>query len=159
MQRDLVGRSQPDAPRGGLDEDWMDQARCRDLAPDWESIDQLFHSPNSQHAEQDARRICATCPVRRCCLQYAIALEIQPYVFPVRTKGRPRQKDYKTEDASGMWGGVTAGERASTRGMPPAERLETLEAIHRRKAQEMPPVLDHRVATGDTGGEIVTVGG
>ena len=113
------------------------QARCRDLAPDWESIDHLFHSgaDPSRRAEHAARRICATCPVRRCCLEYAIALEIQPYVLTV-SKGRPRQKDYKVSaEVTGRWGGVTARERASTRRMSLTERLHALEAIHAQKME------------------------
>ena len=42
---------------------------------------------------------------------------------------------------TGIWGGVTAGQRASTRGMSPTERPDALDAIHRQKMQEVPQVV------------------
>jgi hypothetical protein len=39
-------------------------------------------------------------------------------------------------EVSGIWGGVTAAERANRRGMAPGARLDTLEAIHRQKVEE-----------------------
>jgi len=61
---------------------WMARARCRGLDPD------IFHPPDEADAGE-AKEICAACPVREACLEFAIEL---------------REKD-------GVWGGLTADER------------------------------------------------
>ncbi len=67
-------------------------------------------------------------------VEYAIALEIQPYAVTV---GVRREKNFKHPEVTGIWGGVTAAERASTRRMPTPGRLDALEAIHRQKMKEL----------------------
>ena len=63
---------------------WRDQARCRGIDP------QVFHPPEEDDAAADeAKSICALCPVREPCLEYAIA----------------------TREKEGVWGGLTARER------------------------------------------------
>lgn len=63
---------------------WRDQARCRGVDP------QIFHPPeDDESAAATAKQICAVCPVREPCLEYAISA---------------REKD-------GVWGGLTARER------------------------------------------------
>ena len=63
---------------------WRDQARCRGVDP------QIFHpAEEDEEAAAAAKAICAVCPVREPCLEYAIST---------------REKD-------GVWGGLTARER------------------------------------------------
>ena len=61
---------------------WRDQARCRGVDPD------IFH-PSDEDDGVEAKAICAQCPVREPCLEYALST---------------REKD-------GVWGGLTARER------------------------------------------------
>lgn len=61
---------------------WRAQARCRGADPD------IFH-PSDEDDGAQAKVICAECPVREACLEYALT---------------SREKD-------GVWGGMTARER------------------------------------------------
>ena len=61
---------------------WRDQARCRGVDPD------IFH-PSDEDDGLEAKAICAVCPVREACLEFALTA---------------REKD-------GVWGGLTARER------------------------------------------------
>lgn len=63
------------------EQDWRLAASCRDMDPD------LFF--NGGFATQRARTICASCPVRRECLDQALAMDEQ----------------------HGVWGGLTLTER------------------------------------------------
>jgi WhiB family transcriptional regulator, redox-sensing transcriptional regulator len=72
--------------------DWRDHAACRFADPE------LFFpvspaGPSLDQAERRARAVCATCPVRRECLQFALA----------------------TRQAHGVWGGMSERERGATR--------------------------------------------
>ena len=60
---------------------WRDEASCRER-----SVNTFFPD---QGEPTSARRICARCPVRRPCLEFALA----------------------TEQQHGVWGGATARER------------------------------------------------
>jgi WhiB family redox-sensing transcriptional regulator len=62
--------------------DWRQYARCLGADPD------LFYPP-SEEAAEEAKSICAVCPVREPCLEYAVTA---------------REKD-------GVWGGLTERER------------------------------------------------
>lgn len=62
--------------------DWMDSALCAQTDPE------LFF-PDKGQPSYDAKRVCATCPVRTECLLYALA----------------NREEY------GIWGGLTARER------------------------------------------------
>jgi WhiB family redox-sensing transcriptional regulator len=62
--------------------DWRQYARCLGADPD------LFY-PTSEEAAEEAKSICAVCPVREPCLEYAITA---------------REKE-------GVWGGLTERER------------------------------------------------
>jgi WhiB family redox-sensing transcriptional regulator len=66
--------------------DWIEHAACRGLDPD------LFH-PDRGEAIQPAKQVCATCPVRQPCLDYALAMKIQ----------------------HGVWGGLSERERRRIR--------------------------------------------
>lgn len=67
---------------------WYSEARCRDADPS------RFFPPKGQSTD-DAVRICWTCPVREDCLDYAM------------------RREYRDPDArDGVWGGLTASERA-----------------------------------------------
>jgi len=63
--------------------DWVDKADCKNVP-----IEIFF--PNQGGSTQLARRICATCPVRQQCINYAIANHIE----------------------YGVWGGMIVGSRA-----------------------------------------------
>lgn len=62
--------------------DWQPCAACHDAPPD------LFFFDNEE-SNTIAKKICSTCPVRKQCLEYALAI-------------RP---------SDGVWGGLTADER------------------------------------------------
>jgi len=80
------------APRGtGAPHDWRDNAACRNYDPE------LFFpegtaGPALQQTEQ-AKRICASCPVRMPCLRFALRNGL----------------------GFGIWGGATEEERRSMR--------------------------------------------
>lgn len=65
-------------PNGG----WRQRARCRGVDPE------IFH-PGEEEDPSAAKEICARCPVREACLEYALAV---------------REKH-------GVWGGLTERER------------------------------------------------
>ncbi len=48
------------------DETWMADASCRHSSPD------LFFPGEDQAAMNEAKRICAACPVKQPCLDYAL---------------------------------------------------------------------------------------
>jgi WhiB family redox-sensing transcriptional regulator len=62
--------------------DWFDDAACRDA-------DTATFFPSSDAAAEKAKAICATCPVREECREYAVT----------------------TRQPDGVWGGLTAIER------------------------------------------------
>lgn len=72
---------------------WMDHAACADENPD------LFFVERGVNADE-AKAICATCPVRAACLAYALA----------------------TNQLHGIWGGLSEKERKRLRA---ARRRET----------------------------------
>jgi WhiB family transcriptional regulator, redox-sensing transcriptional regulator len=74
---------------------WMARARCRDLPPE------IFF-PTDGGGVEVARRVCAACPVREPCLEYALAEHI----------------------AHGVWGG--ASERARQRILAARRPIEPL---------------------------------
>ena len=61
---------------------WRQRAACRGIDPD------IFY-PASEEEADEAKAICAVCPVREACLEYALA---------------NRERD-------GVWGGATERER------------------------------------------------
>ena len=61
---------------------WFDDAACREVGTD------VFF-PTSEAQAVEAKAICATCPVREECLEYALV----------------------TRPGDGVWGGLTATER------------------------------------------------
>lgn len=66
--------------------DWKLKAACRDL-------DTSLFFPESEADADEAKAVCATCPVRQACLEFALAT---------------RQHD-------GVWGGLTESERKRLR--------------------------------------------
>jgi WhiB family redox-sensing transcriptional regulator len=62
--------------------DWFDDAACRDAPTE------VFF-PVSESQAGEAKAICAACPVREACLEYAL----------------------ETRPGDGVWGGLTASER------------------------------------------------
>jgi WhiB family redox-sensing transcriptional regulator len=61
---------------------WRTQARCRGLDPE------IFH-PGEDQDPSAAKAVCAACPVREACLEYAIS----------------------TREKFGVWGGLDERER------------------------------------------------
>ena len=84
-------------PRSSLnvpETDWFDDAACRDVGTD------VFF-PTSEAQSDEAKSICAVCPVREECLEYAL----------------------ETRPGDGVWGGLTATElRRVIRGRQKAVR-------------------------------------
>lgn len=72
--------------------DWMDHALCAQLGPG--AADQYFF-PTKGGETRTAIAMCATCPVRQECADYAAA-------------------EFTSADDSGVWGS-TAGQRCETR--------------------------------------------
>lgn len=70
--------------------DWMDAASCRaeGVDPDW-----FFGDRNDHASRARAKAVCATCPVKAECLQFALSA--------------PSSSFYDF----GIWAGTTAGER------------------------------------------------
>ena len=67
------------------DLEWMEDALCAQIAPD------IFFPEPSQRAEAErAKQFCRRCPVRKQCLEYAVANKF----------------------VDGIWGGTTGNERA-----------------------------------------------
>ena len=64
---------------------WMDRAACR-------GMDSATFFPSAGHPTDEAREVCARCPVRRECLAYAVA-----------------------EDLEGVWAGTSKQERRAMR--------------------------------------------
>jgi WhiB family redox-sensing transcriptional regulator len=72
---------------------WAEQALCAQAGPD------AWFPDKGQHATTAvARRICAACPVRADCLEYALA-----------------RADTWGGISTGVWGATTPGERAQIR--------------------------------------------
>lgn len=105
-------------PAAGLD--WWRDAACQTVDPD------LFFPVSSLGPGRDevarAKAICASCPVRRQCLQFALA----------------------TRQAHGVWGGLTEEERRlrvpgqQRKGRPAARRPATGEPVNGRPATGEP---------------------
>jgi WhiB family redox-sensing transcriptional regulator len=72
------------------DTSWKARGKCRGIHPD------LFHPGRGENKDNDAaKRICADCPVRAECLEYALSFE---------------------DDADcGIWGGTSARQRRAIR--------------------------------------------
>ncbi len=75
--------------RGIADHSWQERGMCAGLEPD--EADALFHPMPRDHEEKaEAKAICARCPVRQECFDYAIDHDI----------------------TAGIWGGMTGAERS-----------------------------------------------
>jgi WhiB family redox-sensing transcriptional regulator len=57
-----------------MHEDWMAQGKCRSIAPE------VFF-PNDGVGVEVARKICADCPVKEPCLEYALRYHIEHGVW------------------------------------------------------------------------------
>lgn len=67
------------------DLEWMDYASCAEVVPDL-----FFVEPNQRADAELAKQFCRRCPVRKQCLEYAVANKF----------------------VDGIWGGTTGNERA-----------------------------------------------
>ena len=70
------------------DVNWREQAACAGI-----DSEVFFPTSEEEPASEEAKAICAECPVREACLQYALA----------------------TNQAAGVWGGLDAGDRRRMR--------------------------------------------
>ena len=70
------------------DTGWRESAACSGV-----DSDTFFPASEEESAAQSAKKICSGCPVRDACLQYALS----------------------TNQTSGVWGGLDAGERRRLR--------------------------------------------
>lgn len=84
----------------GGDTGWMADAACGDGPQSVFFIEGKGHGSRPYHA---ARAICAECPVRQRCLDYAMAVE----------------GDASGHDRFGVWGGLSPAERAELAGRRP----------------------------------------
>lgn len=87
---------------GEFDVDWMKKGRCRDISPS------VFF-PSDGVGVEVARAICADCPVKAPCLEYALANRVD----------------------HGVWGGASERER---RRIARRRRLEAASAVVRTRA-------------------------
>lgn len=69
------------------EEAWQRDAACKGMDPD------LFHPVHDDAEAVDAKAVCAACPVRKHCLDYAM----------------------RNREQHGIWGGLNADERRSLR--------------------------------------------
>lgn len=81
-QRPLTRRDKPGSGLIRADAEWMAQASCRGLDPN------LFH-PGPHTDQSEPKAVCAKCPVREQCLDYAI----------------------RHREMFGIWGGLNERER------------------------------------------------
>ncbi|WP_435059092.1 WhiB family transcriptional regulator [Streptomyces sp. bgisy060] len=80
------------AIRSIADHSWHSRGACYGINP--KDADRLFfHGPRNTRDRQQAKQVCATCPVRRDCLNFALENKIE----------------------HGLWGGLTLKERAKWR--------------------------------------------
>ena len=84
---------------------WYDNAACRDEDP--ELFFPIGSSGPAVRQLQQAKRVCAGCPVQRLCLEWAVRTSI----------------DY------GVWGGLGEDERRSLKRRTARQRAQTTEPI------------------------------
>lgn len=73
-----------------MGDEWMNMAACREA-----DVDVWFPGPRERRKVAQARRVCAGCPVRVECLQWALALEEgrpEHWRFGVFAGTTPRQR-------------------------------------------------------------------
>ncbi len=90
------------------DLDWMLEASCRNWSQNvfyWDSGSRNPMDPEEQRKQKVAKAICRRCPVRRQCLEYALAHEQPDPVY------LGRGLSVSNTPAFGVWGGFTAAER------------------------------------------------
>ena len=85
-----------------FDDDWRAAAACRDL-------DTAIFFPETDEEAEPAKAVCASCPVREACLDFAM----------------------KNRQEEGVWGGLTQTERRRLR----RRRQEAARAARRQQAQ------------------------
>lgn len=76
--------------------EWHEHAACRGCDPDIFFPEQLRAGRPRDDSADEAKAICAVCPVQNLCLDYALVLT-------------------NAEDPYGIWGGMTAKERRTLR--------------------------------------------
>ncbi|MGH9030245.1 MAG: WhiB family transcriptional regulator [Acidimicrobiales bacterium] len=81
-----------------MDAEWMARGKCKDMDP-------AIFFPNDGLGVQAAQRLCADCPVKVACLEYALANRVD----------------------HGVWGGTSERER---RRILRQRRLSRLQASH-----------------------------
>lgn len=69
-----------------MNEEWRERAACRGM-----DTEAFFPAQGEHHLAREARNICAPCPVRKECLQYAIDQRIREGVFGGMTENDRRR--------------------------------------------------------------------
>ncbi len=67
-----------------MDAEWMEQGKCREVAPD-------TFFPSDGLGVIKAQRICAKCPVQNACLEYALENHIDHGVWGGRSERERRR--------------------------------------------------------------------
>lgn len=108
------------------DRDWMINAACREHPPD-----DMFPKPKDKHGQRHALAICATCPVRAECANYAEQTGATHGIWA----GQYRNDKHYTSPKKGIPHGTEAGAKAHYRkGEKPCDRcsIAVWEAKKRR---------------------------
>jgi len=110
------------------DLEWMARGACKDVDPEW-----FFPGAGSANEYANARKVCASCPVRSECFQYAMA----------------------NIGLFGMWGGTSEKERSERRsfaryatpdGMAHGDKAGTVAGYYRELRAKVPPCDECREA-------------
>lgn len=104
--------------------DWRDDAACSGM--DGEIWFPVVHTPGWEDQLARAKKICAACPVRQECLEYAL----------------------DTGQRAGVWGGLSEKEREELRGGP------ALRGSHVDRCWENQEWIEQQVKAGVSRGEI-----
>jgi WhiB family redox-sensing transcriptional regulator len=77
------------------DPEWRERAICRGVDTETFYLQDRMRAARARAHEAAAKAVCAQCPVRQECLEYAV----------------------RNNELFGVWGGLTAAERLGVRGM------------------------------------------
>jgi WhiB family redox-sensing transcriptional regulator len=82
-----------------MDSDWMDRGKCRDMDPS------VFF-PSDGMGVQIARRVCAECPMKAPCLEYALDNRVDHGVWG-GTSERERRRILRAHRLARLHSGAT----------------------------------------------------
>lgn len=113
-----AARSVPIVP---IDHSWREQAACLDTDPD------LFFPAHPNDRCDDARAVCATCPVQEECLGWAL----------------------ERDERFGVWGGKNQQQLSAMRKVPRRSRCRNCNRVYVREAPQILYCDECRVERGD----------